>query len=345
MKKLYIIIFFFPLLSIAQPTIQQSDEPVVNLYFATAIDGNYSAAIPAGGANQTWDYTNLLWADTGGGHFISAVGTPYESIFAPANLAVHDSVKNQWVYFQTSSSGFYTKGLDSSGVHVVFNPAWLYMPVPFTYTNTHFSTARAQIDTSFDTLSLTVPVKIVHTVHSYFDADGYGTLKLPTATFNNTLRVKVREVSYDTIYYYLGSWNIYGNPITSQMHYYRWFKTGSPDVYLLDIQADSLGTTATRSEYQVVSVISLPGVPEVNTNEQLTPYPNPTSNIILIDFDKPETGTVEVYNSIGKLVRIETFNSVNRYIMHADMLANGLFYFHVKTIDNRIRQGRFTVSR
>jgi hypothetical protein len=348
MKKFYALIFFLPLISFAQPTIQQTDLPVVNLIFATGIDPNYTAAIPAGGANQTWNFSNLQMADTGGGRFISSIGTPYESVFAPANLAVYDPVKDEWVYFITNSTGFYTKGLDSAGVNAVFNPPWMWVPVPFTFNDNTYHRGRVQIDTTVNINPYgDVPVRYIRTYDDYFTGDGYGTLILPDTTFLNTLRIKDRQVITDTILANFGFGYMIPpipgyEPQVHQVHNYRWVRHNGPDVYLLEVQADSLGTTATRAEYQVFSIIS---VPEINVESQLTPYPNPTSNIIQIDFDKPETGTIEVYNSIGELVKVQSFNSVNRYIMHANMLAHGLYYFHVKTIDNWVRHGRFTVSR
>jgi hypothetical protein len=349
MKKLYLLFFLvFPFLSFAQPTIQQSDEPVVDLNFITAIDDNYTGVIPAGGANQTWDYSlTLQFVDTGGGHFISSVGTPYESTFAPANLAVRDSVKDEWIYFQTTANGFYAKGLDSAGVNIVFDPAWMLMPVPFTYLNTRTSRGRTQVDTTVDFGFGPLPTRFIRTVDDYFTGDGWGTLKIPGNTFTNTLRVKDRQVATDTILVDFGfGYQIPPGypPTTSQIHNYRWVRNNGPDVFLLEIRADSLGTTAIRSEYQLLSIISVPEVEAAN--QHIKSYPNPVTDVIHIDLgvENGNTGTIEIYNSIGELVKINSFNNVNHYSMYVNTFRNGLYHFVVNFTDNKMRNGNFIVN-
>jgi hypothetical protein len=342
MKKLYsFILLALPFLSVAQsPTIQQSDEPVVNLIFGTAIDDNYSAAIPSGGANQTWDYSNLQFADTGGGRFLSAAWTPNAPTFAPANLAVYDSLSDAYAYFTANSSGFYANGFDSSGKFFVLNPPLLYVPVPFTYSDTRSSTARLQ----FDTVYMGNPIRIVHTSNDDFEADGYGTLIVPGNTFTNTLRIKVKEVTIDSVFTdVFGNW-IYTTRIVSQQHFYRWVRHSGPDVFLLEIQADSLGTTATRSEYQIGSLISVPEA--IASNQHLKSYPNPVTDVIQIDFgvENGNTGTIEIYNSVGELITSRTFNNVNRYVLYVNTFQNGLYYFIVNSTDNKVRRGTFIVN-
>jgi hypothetical protein len=346
MKKLYsLILIALPFFSAAQPIIDQTDEPVAGLMFATGIDNNYSAPIPSGGASQIWNYSTLMLTDTGGGHFISSAGTPHEAAFAPANLAVYDSSNGGWAYFLTSSTGFYVKGGDSAGVQIVLNPAWMWVPIPFTYNDSVYSRARFQVDTLYDFGFGPVPVRYIRTYDDYFIGDGYGTLTVPGNTFSNTLRIKNREFITDTILadpFGTGYMIIPGyEPTSSQIHNYRWLRHNGPDVFLLEIRADSLGTTGTRSEYQIASLIS---VPEINATSQLTPYPNPTSNVIHIDFEKAETGTIEVFNSIGEMVSWHSFNDINKYVMHTYSLANGLYYFHVKTTRSEVKHGRFIVS-
>src|SRR5689334_2851862 len=100
MKKLYLLLFFLPFLSNAQPAITIADEPVANLYFGTIIDNGYTDTILAGGPSQTWNYVNLQYTDSGGGRFVDAEGTAYASVFPAANLALYDPVKQEWAYFQ-----------------------------------------------------------------------------------------------------------------------------------------------------------------------------------------------------------------------------------------------------
>jgi hypothetical protein len=342
MKKLYsLILLSLPLLSFAQPTIQASDEPVINLMWASAVDPNYSAAIPAGGSNVTWDYSTLQWVDTGGAHFLDVEGTPYQTTFPNATLAVHDSLKDEWIYFRTASNGLFIDGIDSAGINLIFNPSLMYVPVPFTYGNSVAHRARFQIDTVY----MGFPGRIIRTYDDYFDGDGWGTLQLPTGNITNTLRVKTRELITDTAMIDIGFGLMLapGYPQSSQGHYYRWYQDNGPDAFLLELRADSLGSTATRSEYQVVHIISVPEIS--NATLSTTLFPNPSRDVIHIDFGtEPATGNIEIYNSIGEIVRVSNFAAVNQYTMYVNTFSNGLYHFSVKTSENKIKTGTFVVN-
>jgi hypothetical protein len=340
MKKLYsLILSALPLFCFAQPTITQADEPVLNLAWGTAVDTTYSAAIPAGGANVTWDYTGLITQKFGGARFIGAGGTPFASNFPTATLADSDSTGTAWLYFFGNASGFYLCGIDSNSVSAYINPALLLVPVPFTYLDTRSSTARIQIDTNY----MGSPARIVRTYKDDFTADGWGTLKVPGNIFTNTLRIKDRQMVYDTAYVDTFSiWiPVYEN--LTQSHYYRWARHNGPDAYLLQLDADSLGTTATRSEYEIISLISVPEIDKETVH--VTSYPNPSRDVINVAFDKSVSGNISVYNSVGELVRSSAFTDINQYVMYVNTMAAGLYHFTVTASDNKMRSGSFVVNK
>src|SRR5207248_2695101 len=128
-----------------------------------------------------------------------------------------------------------------------------------------------------------------------------------------------RQVITDTLQgFVLGNWQMAPNyPTVTQVHNYRWVRHNGPNAFLLQIDADSLGTTATRSEYQFFSIIS---VPEISgETQQIKPYPNPSHDVIHIDFGtEAAAGTIRIYNTIGALVISSDFNNVNQYVMHVN---------------------------
>jgi hypothetical protein len=341
MKKLYLLLFFLPLFAYAQPTITQSDGPTIGLIFVTGIDPTYSAAITAGGASQTWDYSTLLNQTSGGAYFEAAAGTPYASAFPSATLATHDTTNSQWAYFHGNSSGFYADGIDTGGTNLVLSTPLLIVPVPFTYNNTRTSSARVQVDGSY----MGTPGRVIRNYTDDFTADGYGTLQVPGQTFTNTLRIKDKEVTVDSIFLLVGSFYIFLQANTTQSNYYRWVRHNRPDAFLLQIDADSAGTTATRSEYQIASTFIT--VPEIaGANQQVKSYPNPATNVIHIDFglETGASGTINIYNIIGEVVRTSTFSNINQYVMYVNTLPAGVYHFAVNSSDNKTREGSFIVN-
>lgn len=346
MKKLYsLLLIALPFCSFAQPTITQADEPVINLAIGTAIDPTYTGPAPSSGATQTWDYSTLQLVDTGGAYFLDVEGTPFQTTFPEATLCTHDVVKDEWLYFRGAADGFYVEGVDSAGVILDFNPAWMYLPAQFTFGDTRNNRGRAQIDSVVDFGFGPIPARLIHTVDDTFTGEGYGTLQVPGNTFTNTLLIKDKQVTTDTVLANFGAGyqEIPGVPPTvSQGHTYRWVRHNGPDAFLLELRADSLGTTCTRSEYQVISIIS---VPEINKERvHVTPYPNPTSDAINISFEKGVSGDVKVYNSLNQLVRTSSFTDISHYTMYVNTLADGNYHFTVATSDNKIREGSFVVS-
>lgn len=280
MKKTFTLLSLLvglSLLSSAQPTITTAQLPVAGLAWTTANDTNYVAAVLPGGANVTWDYTGLVnqFLDTLG--FQSAAGTPYAGSFPASNLAAFDAPNATWGYYTANNTGFYEDGfVDPSGSVFAVNPPSLFTPVPFTYGNTRSSNTGFSIDTLFGGQNLRIELD----VNTDFLADGYGTLLLPTGTQNDVLRIKLTDLSTTTISVEaLPGSGIYIPVQTtqSQSTTYRYFNQSQAS-FILEIEADSLGTTAFSSAYLVQSVIL--DAPSLPASASTAPYPNPADNIL-----------------------------------------------------------------
>ena len=352
MKKIYLAFSFLvstAAVSVAQITVTQSDLPVSGLAFTTALDDNYVAPIPAGGASQTWNYAGLLNVDQDTVGFMPAAGTPFAAQFPTANLATYSANSGSYSYFTSGSSGFYQNGISDTSITggvLAYNPANLFIPVPFTYNSTRTSTARAVVlATIVDSTVGTINVRITHNIESDFLCDGWGTLILPNATHNNTLRVRVTEHTTDSLFIDLtglGFYTFFGED-TSTTISYRWVGNG-PAAYLLGIETDSLGTTSVSSEYLLNYIVL--GTSNIASDlNQVQVYPSPASDQVHFKWNNNlnPTGLV-LLDALGREVVNAEMRGMSTLDVPVSGLANGIYYYQLKLDNGTIEKGKFMVA-
>lgn len=332
MKKLFLLILCLAALDgFSQPTITTTDLPFAGFAFTTGTDSTYNAAIPAGGANQNWNYSSLvnLLTDTSG--FMPASGTPYAATFSGSNLSGYDRETDSYSYFTANSTGFYIDGIGSAGGNFVLTPGQCFVPVPFTFGNTSTNVARNIVDTVYtDSTGTTYTVRNIINVTSHFNADGYGALTLPNAVYQNTLRVRITETTYDSLYALVGPVYILIRSNAKQVTFYRWFQHGAQASYILGIKADSLGNNATYSEYLMASAVLQ--VPQTENNHSLTIFPNPAvDQITLNGGSNPEPGMISIYNSNGQLVYKTDWNSDDKLTLDLKHFARGYYILNFRS--------------
>jgi hypothetical protein len=325
MKKIYsFIICCLPLFLEAQ-TITQNDLPTAGIAFTLGTDSTYSAPVPPGGMNQTWNYSALqnLVLDTAG--FILPAATPFSSLFPVSNLASHDVAQNTYAYYTSNSSGFYIDGFVNGGTILSYTQPDLYIPVPLSYGTTRNNTARSVIDTTvIDTSGNPVNLRIVFRIESQFIADGTGNLTTPTTTYSNVLRLKITTLTYDSVYVDIGG-GIYfplpgGSSVVHKTHY-RYLSSGLPVNYLLGIEADSTGTTSVSSEYLIASInLSVPYLVIENSPKI---YPNPVFHEINFNFLNEEASLI-IYNT-GK--QIISSSDIYNKPLNVEKLKNGVYHY------------------
>jgi len=345
MKKIYVLLScFLPLISTAQLTVTQANLPAPGLTYIMGTD-SASGTIPAGGANQTWDYSLLNNAQPDTNSFIAAAGTPFQSSFPSANLASTNPATGNWVYYKTDSTGFYINGLTNPALPngmISYVPPLLYAPVPFTYNDTRTVVSRIVVDTVY----MGINARLVRNTSESFLADGWGTLILPSGTYNNVLRTKITEIVRDSAYYdplgiglYFVVPDTIFTPTRTQTTYYRWVQNQQP-AYLLGITADSSGTAPNYSEYLVSAVLSTQDIHP--TQAQLQAYPNPASNFVSIENVKTGEQLV-IYNSLGQEVEARSPGNEKTISVNVESYSNGLYQFSIVSGTEK-RTGRFTVQ-
>jgi hypothetical protein len=339
MKKIYLLLSLgFPIFVCGQ-TIMQSDLPVAGTAFIMANDSNYTAPVPPGGTGQTWNFAGLQnnYVDTTG--FMSSAGTPYAVSFPGSNLAAHDLTDDSYQYFTSSSSGLYFDGFASIDGNFVYNPSQLFIPVPFSFGDSRSNTARVQVDSTITDSTGTTNLRLVLQTESQFDADGSGTLIIPTGTYPNVLRIKSTQVVYDSLLIDLGL-GIYVPFSTSieQTVNYQYVTSGLPNNYLLGIEADSTGTTSLTSQYFLSMATS---VPVLESRDKNLPYPNPAFNSLnfktLTSFSE-----INVYDINGKKVLHKAMNSDQS--LNVEALKNGSYIYEIIQ-EGRTQKGNFVIQR
>ena len=119
---------------------------------------------------------------------------------------------------------------------------------------------------------------------------------IPQVTYNKTYNIRVRAYS-------AGVWGTFG-------------------------QSCTVTTPASGARFAYINTEET----EMSSRININAYPNPTSEILNIDFDNiPTDASVEIYNMVGELVLVQQLTEPNNTI-NTTSLANGLY--HVKVIGN-----------
>jgi hypothetical protein len=339
MKKLCLLACSFISLSSFAQTLVQSDLPFSGLGWTSGVDTSYADPVPPGGASQTWDFSTLQYSyvDTSG--FMDAAGTAYAGSFPSANLAAHDLTTNEWTYFTSAATGFYVNGFVTDTATYVINPRQMYVPVPFSYGDQHTDISSVSTPTIIQSLAAIVILNF----HADFQADGYGTLITPTATYSNTLRVKETMLETDSLMIdYLGTGNyVFFASQQTQKNYFRWFQHGATANYILGIDADSLGNFATRSDY--VMQWAVLGTNDITPESELGVYPNPVRDELRIQGH--QITSVTIFNAASQeVIHIRSVSPAitNGLTVNVNSLAPGIYFYTADSGEKQFR-GRFSV--
>jgi hypothetical protein len=340
MKKIYLLLIVFSATYSFAQTIDQSDLPFAGLGWTSGVDTNYNAPVTPGGSGQSWDYSGLQYdyVDTSG--FGVAAGTPYASTFPTANLAAQDQTTGDWTYFTSNSTGFYVNGFVSAMTPFIISPPQMYVPVPFSYGNTVTNISRVEIDTVFGGFA----AKIILNFHADFEGDGSGSLITPTATYPSTLRIKETLLETDSFlidYLGNGSYTLISAQ-QSQSTLYRWYTHGGTANYILGLTADSLGTTATQSDYLMQWAVL--GTNDLKPSIGLKVYPDPSTEYVIISNGNSPIESLEIYNILGeKIIFSErNTNATSEVKLDVSDWTPGIYTYTLMTGSTAI-QGKFSI--
>ncbi|HVA98265.1 MAG TPA: hypothetical protein VNG53_05165, partial [Bacteroidia bacterium] len=195
------------LASAAQPTLTEANtSPIIGDIFSNNAT-NYIAP-GSSGANQTWDLSSMTTTSTTTTNAVTPSSTTYGSSFPSSTIAF--SSTGAVLYWKVSSTAEQTYGIAQGSTVISYSNPEDYLRFPFTYSNTYTDTWAATFTSG--------GYPYLRSGSTTVTADGYGTLKLPSGTYSNVLRVHFLENYQD-------STNIGGSPyiITYQDDEYLWY--------------------------------------------------------------------------------------------------------------------------
>jgi len=337
MRKLFILpLALLATSAFAQPTLTSAtNNPVVGDVFYGYVTDTDHVSMGASGASVTWDMSMIVVNDSDTTSYLSCAATPYCDSFPGANIVSLNS--GDYVYGISGTSGIKAIGAYSSGTVVHFDDSLTLTRFPLSYGLSFNDTTH----TEFSLFSTTVYI----TNYANSDCDAWGTLVLPTGTYNNVLRLHTTTITKDSM-------NIMGTPQVgiNQTEEYAWFVSGfrSP---LLTVGYDTSGsgtpyvsdvkyyTQGSSGSVAVRDIASKSGV--------LKLYPVPASSVVNVDFGTIEDDAVlTISDATGRVVHTQSVNNSTNGPLQVPLadFANGLYIARLVNGSN-ISSGKFTVVK
>ena len=315
--------------AISQPTLTATG---INTVIGESFTFNSYASVlvspGSAGANQTWNLSTMAGTTLAPTTVVTPSSTTYGSSFPNANMA-WSTPSSGVSYFKTSSSAMQGYGIVSGTVVMSYSNPEDYLHFPFNYNNTYSDPWATQFQNGGYTFYRSGTTTVT--------ADGYGTLITPAGTYTNVMRVHFVQVYKDSAYI--------GMPyvITYNNDEYMWYKEGThyqlATVYTMTSSAGGLynggsyATNGTGIEYMQELISS------VNV------FPNPTSDIVTIDFMLTENKEVHIqlFSPISQQVVVNqnTFGNqgVNAVQFDVSNLSEGIYFARI-SFDGNIAAAR-----
>lgn len=325
MKKLFftsLIVCASAIEGFAQPTLSAAtNNPVVGDLFIGHHADTAGPTMGIPGAGVTWNFTALIETSRDTTSYVSCPATPYCDSFSGSTVVMKNG--DTYQYCVTSPGKFTILGAFADGALLKFDNTKDVLRFPMTY-------GTIQIDTVVTAMPPSGGAGIVMKHIDSTTADGYGTLKLPSGTYPNVLRLHIVTHNVVTIEF----------PDTvltmeSREEGYEWYMPGfhSP---LLTMSYDSTGGNhLTDIIYYTKPAPAATAIAEVETVKKLNVYPNPASDAVNIQFDVESPGptAITLKDLAGRTVAsTEQYMSSGNYVLDYKLPAvpDGLYVLSVQ---------------
>ncbi len=302
------------------PTITTTVENTVGdtLYYQACVADNFNAG--PSGAGVTWDFSHMTPTGTIGRQFYVAPSTCLNGdSFPTANINVQtpsaiQGVNNIGEYLQSSASGIQIRGWELPDITYYYDAEdFLRLPVTFN---------DSWVDSFHATISPDGSPQYYRRGTISVQADGYGTLKLPTGTVTNVLRVRFVEDYVDdlsslgagVVHYTSLLYNWYTPGVKSAVMAYdsAWYTNSSPRK-ILSYNTNAPAVTGIKGE-SILSGIYV--------------YPNPASGVVTI------SAPVSVYDyaisDLSGQVMLSNAATEQQTRINVSGLAGGLYLITVR---------------
>ncbi len=300
--------------SFAQPTLTAvNSNPVAGemfVYHHLVFDNSVYSQLSVRGAGVTWDFSGVTETGADTDHVVSCGSTPNCGLFSGSNIALVKYFQpNIYAYLNANANSFTAVGsyMDTNNIQI-FSDGYDFLHFPFTY-----------LDYFSDSFSYTVQ-GVSSSIGFHVDtAESYGTLILPSGTFNNVLRIRSDRVQTDS------DFTTHNTAISGNENYY-WY---APNYHCFLFHYQTYGGNSSAA-YTTISAAT--GVNEVTKTEQLQVFPNPNNGAFTIEFPagNNEQAIISVTNAIGQKVKQLTTNTDKPLEVSLNEPA-GLYFLIVKT--------------
>jgi len=285
------------------------------------------------GANQTWNFSGInVLTDSAVFNWVDPATTPYASFFPGAHISEGNQVGNMYYTIVGGDLSNIGSGVGTAPNQIIttLTDPEIVFRVPFTYTNTYTDNFSGTVN---------APLTIIRNGTITKTADAYGTIILPTGTFNDVLRINFLQDITDSIA---------GVPVTTRTvtDNYSWYSSQ----FKFPIFSISISTFHTDAD-QTVTKSSV--LTTLNTSVGVTPignqvvnqyklhqnYPNPFNPSTSITFDIAKTSDVKlvVFDVLGRevseLVNERLSNGSYRVDFNASNLTSGVYYYKLSAGD------------
>jgi hypothetical protein len=340
MKKLFFSVFLFLFvisrISIAQFIINSSYNPVVGDSVVERYIDTTGIAQGEAGTNRVWNFQNLTFTGNPSiEYFVLPSSTAYYSLFPNSNLAsihVFDKASTSMPhYFRISDTAFAQLGYvyPSNPIMITrfINP-FIRNHYP-TYFGSQFVSNYSSTTTSGNYAEYIWGTKTEI-------CDGYGTIILPSGTYNNVIRVKTNDDEIDTVKINGVVTNIYHNVSEN----YFWYVQGQKfPIFLISY------STYSNTYSKVVSycIENEPvGINQISTTVPdkfilYQNFPNPFNPVTNIKYQISNNSFVilKIFDILGKVVAtlVNEKQTPGTYEVKWDAMIcpSGIYFYSLET--------------
>jgi len=294
--------------------------------FNGSTDTNYTATI-TGGANQTWDFSNLNSDFTGLYEGIDPATTPNASDYPNATLAfrITEGGETSIAYIHKNSSKAEMLGFDGAFSIKLDNPQTI-LEFPSTF-NSSFSDisgseySRSGADFGFPPSVDSVKVKNNESSFTIFDAFGSMTTPLGTVDVIRAFETRMSVDSTWVLYTGTTEFALVGSGSdTSYAHAY-WGNDPSLKFPVVEYRTNAAGTSVGGSVTFVSQTESTLSINSIDENS-FTIFPNPVASELNIQTDN-EIQTIDIFDISGRKVISKT--SSNQTTLNVSDLKSGMY--------------------
>lgn len=328
MKNLFLLVICFSISAVlmAQPSILYPENaPIIgDLTQIQFVSPNGLSPEPSG-ANVSWDFSQLSNTNSAAIEAISPSEAPEGTLFPTANIALKMN-DTTYTYGLIDNTGFYYLGaqLTYAGIPItmIYSDSRKFLQYPFTYLDVYTDFYEGE--------SNVLVTKIKAGGESIVVADAYGTLQLPTGTYNDVLRIATLDIEIDSIFVQ----DIFVSAATSTRTQFHWYAASSKAPLLSMEIMEAMGTTDTVVFYSTTGA----GVGELSGGaiSELNIFPNPADDHVVIKYSTSQNiaSTISIVNQIGQIVLVreipESKQGSFSENFNISTLPSGIYFANVK---------------